>query len=65
MVDKAGPVETEMCGIWTDCKNEYPSKVYMFALTLPTEVTVLHQQATVRAHSLMTLLADIKSDHHI
>lgn len=53
-----------MCGIGIDCKNE--SEVCMFVLALATGVTVLpHQQAPERAPSLMTLLADIKSDQHI
>lgn len=55
-----------MCGIGTDCKNEYPSEMRICVLALATGVTVIpHQQTPVRAPSLMTLLADKKSDQHI
>lgn len=37
----------------------------MFALALAIGVTALHQQATVKAHSLMTIFTGIKADLQI
>ena len=55
-----------MCRIQTDCKSGYPSEVRIIDLKPAIGVMSLpHQQATVRAQSLRTILPGIKSDLNI
>ena len=74
-VDKVGPVQTERCvALGLTARMNTPKKKRM---STPQRCVCLsqhqllgsrfssHQQATLRAHSLTTLLEEIKSDQHI